>query len=400
MDPMAPIGQSGHDRVHDLAGRRHIRGEVGADDEDAHCRSTIAPADQTDDVTTRRPPRVIAAGTATGSGTTVALAALLAGAPAGTTVVVPVDASIHDAELGPGVRLIRRGRLLSLAGEAVGWPRGRQVIGFCDRLPLVPTGASDTVLVVQNPHLYEPDDSTWPFLTRRKFAALRWWAQRSARRADRVICSTAASRTAVLAATGIAADRVEVRPIPALGIVRSTREITGPISTVLLVGDVYPHKRHHEAIAALQSFASSAGRRIDVVHLGRRIDQAAGADLDRAVANAPFLDVTLRGAVSRSEVLCALAAADVLLLASTSETQGLALAEAQSVGIAVVARSIGPFRDLAGGGTALIDSEQFVFGAVEALSRLDDPQLRAAAVRRSTPSGPLPTCWDVWSKAM
>jgi len=313
-------------------------------------------------------------------------------------VVVPVDASIDGAELGPDVRLIRRGRTMSLVGEALGWPRGHQVIGFCDRLPLVPTGASDTVLVVQNPHLYELDHSAWPLLMRWKLAALRWWALRSARTADRVICSTSASRAAVMAAAGIAGVRVMVRPIPALGVSRSTREITGPIRTAVLVGDMYAHKRHHEAIAALQLFASNEGRRIEVLHLGRRIDLTAGADFDRAVAAATHLDVKCLGSVPRSQVLSTMGSADVLVLASSTETQGLALVEARSIGTAVVARSIGPFRDLAGMGTALVDPDEFVRGAAAALERLDDPATRATAISDSWPSDPPPTCWDVWSQ--
>lgn len=345
-------------------------------------------------------PVVLAAGTVGGAGTEVALsAALRAGCPERAVAQVPAGFADEAASAGwvPEVP----GRIGALWREAIGRPRAEVWVGFCDRLPLLRGGRSQT-MVVQNPHLYGRVDPAWPLAQKLKFAALGAWARASARRADLLVCSTPSSAAEVARATGVDRSRIEVAPIPVVGI-SATKDAHRPrIERVLLVGDVYPYKQLDVAVEAVQRFARADERKVTLVHLGTARDATAARLLDEAVerARAAGVEVERRGHVSRDEVAAEMVAADVLLLPSTTETQGLPLVEAQAVGLPVAARAIGAFQDLAGDAALLVDVDGGATEFAEALGALDDEAERRGLAQRGRALRPLGGAWDVVELAL
>ncbi len=340
---------------------------------------------------------VLAAGTVGGAGTEVALsAALRAGCPPGAVAQVPGGfvGEAADAGWAPSTP----GRIGALWREAVGQPRAEVWVGFCDRLPLLRGGRGRSqTMVVQNPHLYGPVDPGWPLARRLKFAALGAWARASARRADLIVCSTPSSADDVAAATGVDRSRIEVAPIPVVGISATKDDHRPRIERVLLVGDAYPYKQLDVAVDAVRRFAQSQGRTVTLVHLGTVREPAAGRALDDAVERAELAGVRVerRGHVSRDDVAAEMVAADVLLLPSTTETQGLPLVEAQAVGLPVAARAIGAFRDLAGDAALLVDVDGHAAEFADALTALDDEAARRSLAERGRAIRPLGGAWDV-----
>jgi len=350
-------------------------------------------------VPSQRVPVVLAAGTVGGAGTEVALAAVLAAeAPSGGVAMVPASSAADAA--AAGWQAVTGSRLRMLCREAIGAPAADVWVGFCDRLPLV-RRARSTTMVVQNPHLYGAVDPSWPLPQRVKFAALGSWARHSARRADLVVCSTPSSADQVARATGVDRASIEVLPIPVVGITASKEEHRPRIERVLLVGDLYPYKRLDDGVDAVRRFAAAHHRHVTLVHLGTPRDTAAARAFDEAVRRAAAEGVTVeqRGHVGREEVGAEMAAADVLLLTSTSETQGLPLVEAQAVGLPVAARAIGAFRDLAGDAAILVPEGAGPEELSAALDELDDPARRVDLSSRGRALRPCRDAWEVLALA-
>src|SRR5207253_6599294 len=101
--------------------------------------------------------------------------------------------------------------------------------------------------------------------------------------------------------------------------------------------------------------------------------------LDRA--RTAGVAVEAPGRVDHEQALRELVAADVVLLPSTVETQGLPLVEALSTGVPVIASDIGPFRDLGGDAVRLVPVEQGAAGFTDALAELSPAAGREAAAR-------------------
>ena len=344
----------------------------------------------------RPPVATLAAGTVGGAGTEVALRAVLADRPAhGSTAIVP-PAFAADAE-GAGWRALAGSRAVALLRELVGAPRSDVWIGFCDRLPLLRRSGTSTVLVVQNPHLYAPIDPGWPWRQRAKLRVLSRWARHSAGYADLIVCSTPASARDVAASSGIDAAAIEVLPIPATGITRTKPSHAGEVGRVLLVGDVYPYKRLAEGAAGVTAFAKATGRPVTLVHLGTARDATAGDEFAVALERAAAAGVTVerRGKVPHDEVIAEMTRADVLLLPSLTETQGLPLVEAHAVGLPVVCRDIGPFRDLGVDAGARCDVDAGAPGIAEALRAVDPVDVRTDLARRGTALHPPADRWAI-----
>ena len=163
------------------------------------------------------------------------------------------------------------------------------------------------------------------------------WARYSATRADLVVCSTAASRKALLAAIpAVEAERVVVRPIRPVTSA-STEDVTSTIQQILLLGDLYAYKRFDVALDGITAWvhARSEVETIRVVHCGSPQDEQGSSDFDAAVARARSAGVVVdvRGAVDHDEAMQVLAHSDVLLSASEVETQGLTIIEALAIGV-------------------------------------------------------------------
>ncbi len=325
---------------------------------------------------------VLAAGTVGGAGTTVALAAArksLAADPRVTEVVV----------VEPGSSRVR-----ALWNEARGVPAGDVYIGFADRLPLWRQPSPVGVFVAQNPHLYRTATG-FGWRSRAKFALLGWWARRSLRRADFVVCSTQAGADIVDSWVGSGTE-VAVRPIP-VPVAASDLEIAPVIGRILLVGDHYSYKHWPVAIDAAGEFAAGVGRPIDVVHLGDEREPAAFEAAQRAAERVAAADVPVTvqflGPRSRDEVFEQMSRADVLMMPSASETQGLPVAEAMAAGVPVVCRDLPVFVDQGADALTTVPVEAGSSEFAHALVLLDDPEVRE---RRASTGASLVVRGDEW----
>lgn len=326
---------------------------------------------------------VLAGGTVGGAGTRAALESAtdaLAGCDA--AVIAPPDWAATRGETD-GVSIVARRWVASIAAELVGFDRADHYIGFADRLPLFGrAGRRSQVMVVQNLFLYL-DRSDWEDANRAKVAVLRWWARRSVTKADTVIVSSQGSADALFAATSADPDRVVVRPIPVPDPGRIKVDHAPQIETIVLVGDLYRHKRFDLAVDAVAAFADDADRSCKVIHFGGDLEGPAVEAFDVATARAAGSGVVVerRGSVSRSAVLDAMVDADVTLLLSTTETQGIPLREAMVVGLPVICEATDVFVEQGGEAVEAVEADgpdrvANVEAVVEGLRRIDDIEVR------------------------
>jgi glycosyltransferase involved in cell wall biosynthesis len=313
--------------------------------------------------------------------------------------IVPEAFAAEAASRGWTAHGVSRTR--ALFGELVGTGRGTAWIGFCDRLPLLRRGRTRDVLVVQNPHLYEASPLEGSARQRARLAVLRRWARVSAQRANVIVCSTPSSAEAVIAATGADRSKVRVVPIPAIDVDTRKSVHRDRIERVLLVGDVYGYKSMDIATDAVTQFASGQRREVTLVHIGTVKEPGAARDLDRAMAAAAAagVEVIRRGRTEHADVIAEMVEADVLLLASTTESQGLPLMEARAVGLPIVARGIGAFADLAGESALLtsVHADATAFSA--ALRAIDGRDARVALAAGSSSDGPATGWWPLLDHA-
>ena len=153
---------------------------------------------------------------------------------------------------------------------------------------------------------------------------------------------------------------------------------------ILSVGGIEPRKGSDtlvQAIAALKK----AGRRPVLAVVGGHSFQDYRPYRDRVLASLPGLglrldhDVVLVGTVPDAELPAWYAAADVLAFPSTKEGWGLAVLEAMSAGLPVVASDLPVFREyLTAGRDALLVPVDDAAALAAALTEvLDDPELAA-----------------------
>jgi len=171
------------------------------------------------------------------------------------------------------------------------------------------------------------------------------------------------------------------------GQAKNLRQHTGAAGRplILSVGGIEPRKGSDtlvQAIAALKK----AGRDPVLAVVGGHSFQDYRPYRDRVLASLPGLglrlddDVVLVGTVPDAELPAWYAAADVLAFPSTKEGWGLAVLEAMSAGLPVVASDLPVFREyLTAGRDALlvpVDDAAALAGALAAI--LDDPDLAAS----------------------
>lgn len=191
---------------------------------------------------------------------------------------------------------------------------------------------------------------------------------------------------------------IEVIPIPATSISVDGISVakTGhrhQIERIVIVGDVYGYKRTEVAVRAVAQFAATRpGRPVTLTHIGRDRDAPATRRFEEALdeARAGGVHVIRLGVVAHDRVIEEMVAADVIVLASSIETQGLPLVEAMAVGLPVVARAIGPFVELGGDAFASVpvtgDATEFA-AAIESIDQQSDRERAAIAGRALHPPG-------------
>ena len=151
---------------------------------------------------------------------------------------------------------------------------------------------------------------------------------------------------------------------------------------ILSVGGIEPRKGSDTLVRAIAAL-KQAGRRPVHAVVGGHSFQDYRAYRDRVLASLPDLglrlddDVVLLGTVPDTELPSWYAAADVLAFPSTKEGWGLAVLEAMSAGLPVVASDLPVFREfLSPGRDALLVPVDDASALAEALAEvLDDPEL-------------------------
>ena len=162
---------------------------------------------------------------------------------------------------------------------------------------------------------------------------------------------------------------------------------------ILSVGGIEPRKGSDTLVRAIAAL-KQAGRRPVHAIVGGHSFQDYRAYRDRVLASLPGLglrlddDVVLLGTVPDAELPGWYAAADVLAFPSTKEGWGLAVLEAMSAGLPVVASDLPVFREfLTPGRDALLVPVDNAPALAAALAKvLDDPQLadRLRSAARAT----------------
>ena len=350
------------------------------------------------------PSVVLAAGTCTGAGTTVALIEacrtlsrqLADGEISAAEVHIPENAvEARRAADGCTVRTLTRAQ--AVVSELFDRTQADVYIGFADRLPFNRRANSTRVMVVQNPHLYESTDAPSLGSVGRKVRT--WWASRSAASADLIVCATNASSEAVERAIGgLVAQRIDVRPIrPATPMPRTNQ--SPELSRFVLLGDLYSYKRFDVALDGIVEWARTREdpRDLTVVHCGRAQDERAAVDFAAAVgrARSAGIEVTERGGVSHTAAMEELLASDLLVSASEVETQGLTILEAMAVGVPVVARAIGPVRDVGGDGIQAVPIEGGASDVASAIAQIEGQDTRTELVRRGLVRAEMDAGWDL-----
>lgn len=295
---------------------------------------------------------ILHAGTCTAPGTEVALRAALDYAEregVALTAIVPKRLRVVAIATAPNRRVVRRGRPAAVLGELAGVPSASIYIGLADRLPLVRRPGVSYVLVIQNQALVSP--TTARGLNRVLFALKRWWLRRSVTRADRIVAATddAVDRLVALvppAHRGAALDKCVVHPIvPTIDVVPRRRPSDGRWR-IVLVGAVRRYKHFARTIELIDEWAHRQGRSVEIVHIGQPGDGSTA--LDDAAAALGAASFTSRGALAHGQTMDVLAAADVFVLMSASETFGIPVAEALMLGVPTICSDLAVFRDVAG----------------------------------------------------
>ena len=349
------------------------------------------------------PTVLLAAGTSTGAGTTVALVEacrtlstqMETGEVGRVEVHLPADAD-SAAAVANRLDVVRVRRWRSIFSEMASPSDSDIYIGFADRLPLMARSQQFRVMVVQNPHLYEESDA--PSLGTFARAVRTRWARRSAAMADLVVCATDARRSAILAVVpDLVPERVVVRPIrPETP--EPSMKFNDRITKVVLLGDLYSYKRFDVALDGITAWATQReGEPVEAVHCGSGRDEQAVNDFRAAVDRARNAGMTVheRGAVSHEQAMVELGRADVLVSASEVETQGLTIVEAMAVGLPVIARGIAPVLDIAGDAIETFPVDGGADHVAQALSNLEDVGRRRELAQRGLSRAAMAAGWNL-----
>jgi alpha-1,3-rhamnosyl/mannosyltransferase len=179
----------------------------------------------------------------------------------------------------------------------------------------------------------------------------RWMLRSAARRADRVITVSEASRRDVLEHAGVAGDRIEAVP---LGVGReffgvpsadadAARTRCGLSGAFLLyVGALKPHKN---PLGLLRAFRRAEIPAATLALAGERPDPGLQAVIDRERLGRGVLFL---GRVEDPELRGLYAAARLFVMPSRWEGFGLPLLEAMAAGVPAVAAAVEPLREVGG----------------------------------------------------
>ena len=286
--------------------------------------------------------------------------------------------------------------LLYEAWRRIGRPRADRLVGRAGGVPDVVHASGGAVPATRSPLVATVHDLAWRHhpaaATRRGRRLFEGWLA-DARRADRIVCPSMATRDDLVAA-GFDGDRIRVVPLgveradvePGLASrLRDRHGLEGPF--VLWVGTLEPRKNLDRLVAAM----SSAGQLGDVplVLVG---PQGWRTDVARTVAPLGERAVVV-GSVSEAEKHGWYEAADVFCLPSLHEGFGLPVLEAMAHGVPVVTSAGTATEEVVGAAglvvdpldtPAIADALCAVLGDGALAARLADAGVAGAAARRWT----------------
>jgi alpha-1,3-rhamnosyl/mannosyltransferase len=200
----------------------------------------------------------------------------------------------------------------------------------------------------------------------------RWMLRSAARRADRVITVSEASRRDLLAHAGVAGDRVEAVPLGVetrfFGVPSADAEVARARCGVsgdflLYVGALKPHKN---PLGLLRAYRGTEIPGATLVVAGEQPNSALRAVIDREGLGR---GVRFVGRVEDPELRGLYAGARVFVMPSRWEGFGLPLLEAMAAGVPAVAADVEPLREV-GGDCPVYVSPDDTAGLAEAMRRL------------------------------
>jgi glycosyltransferase involved in cell wall biosynthesis len=188
------------------------------------------------------------------------------------------------------------------------------------------------------------------------------------------------ARTAVVPPAAMAPTPQTPTPSPAPsgpGHPTATAEPTTSGGRWLAVGRVAPNKGIELALMALLVTRAHHDPSASLEVIGRPVVPAYSRALRRFVDELGLGDaVTFRGQVTDDDLVAAMAASDVLVVASQHEGFGVPVIEAMTMGLPVVANRAGALPEIVGDAGVLVDARDpyALADGIEAFRR--DPQLR------------------------
>jgi alpha-1,3-rhamnosyl/mannosyltransferase len=235
---------------------------------------------------------------------------------------------------------------------------------------------------------YERHPEWYPYRrdpVRRAF--YRW----SARAADRVITDSAFSRTEIIAAYGLAPDRIDVVPLAAASMfvpaqAGAPRSAARPF--ILHVGDLHPRRNVETALRGLIRVRSRrpdlAGARLVLAG----VDRGAAGSLAAVAGSTPHGSNLLKvlGRTSEEDLLALYRSARALVYPSLYEGFGLPLLEAMACGTPVIASRASSIPEVTGDAARLVEPQDEMAWA-DAIESVFDHQsaacLREAGLARA-----------------
>ena len=202
----------------------------------------------------------------------------------------------------------------------------------------------------------------------------RWFYRQSARAADAIVTDSEFSRREIVAAYGIAAERIHVVPLAAAAAFSPGESGALPRGVpsrfVLHVGDVHARRNLPMLARALARLRQRRPDLCDVALVLAGVDRGSGGELREITKHIPGDPlVTFAGSVDERVLVSLYRAAVALVYPSRYEGFGLPVLEAMACGTPVIAADAGSIPEVAGGAAVLLGPDDEV-GWTEAMERV------------------------------